>query len=147
MKYRIIPVILSLILALSFLTACNKEGTESTENSENTTVAPTKDPDELIPYTFPEDADILAGSWTVNTESASMNFFFGGNGRGYFTSLGREMKMAYELDETQVIIAVFYEESEDINTTVFDYKVEGDKLTLTTEDGLTQVFTKDPLYY
>lgn len=138
MTKRIFAILLAIIICATLLSACKKED-KSGENESTATTVPV-----IEPYSFPEDADVLAGSWTVTAEDgASMNFFFNGSGRGAFTSLGRMMKMAYEIDGDEVIVVVYYEETEDVHTTVFTYEVNGDKLSLTT-DGLTQVFTRDP---
>lgn len=142
MTRKLLAVILSLLLALTVFAACGKE---SESGTETTTTAPTETNTKPEPFSYPEDADELAGSWTVTTvDGASMNFFFGGSGRGTFASLGRLMKMAYEINGNEVITVVYYEETGDVKTTVFTFEINADKLTLTTEDGLTQVFTKDP---
>ena len=137
MTKKVFAIILSLLLAVMVFAACGKETDDNTENTTQTVTKPE-------PFSYPEDADELAGSWTVTEGDMTMNFFFGGSGRGTFSSLGRLMKMAYEINGNEVIIVVYYEETGDVNTTVFTFEIEGDKLHLTTEDGLTQVFTKDP---
>lgn len=140
MKLKIISLVLSLILAATLLAACGKESTESTESATEPATAATVDE----PFSFPEDADALAGSWTVTADNMSMNFFFNGSGRGTASSLGRNMKMAYEIHDDEVIVVLYYPETEETATFVFTYEVNGDELTLTTSDGLVQVFTRDP---
>ncbi len=120
-------IVLTTLIAASFITACGKSDNGSTSNNSNTSAQTST----VISAASEAEKDILAGSWKQTDEiNGDWEWTFDGSGscslKGITT--GFEGKGTYTLDKTAKTVTVNIEQWSDQK--VYEYTLDDTKLDL-----------------